>query len=314
MAALAGYLFYGQVATYLVGAEMARLEEELGLAARAAARSPARSAAELLPVLRSHLPDHLANLALEVELARGRPAWLKESFQGLVRTADGHLLRAAAPHSGGLLVVSLPVMGELLSRWVAGIGTVRFLGGRPAPDESSPAGTGGRPRLRIGETVYDVDRGEQGGVLPPPEHRFDIAISGLLTAPAVNWETGPQAVPAALVVTTRPSLMNARLFSTLGELSRLPRTALAVVAVAFLVLEALSLWIGVRLTRSITRAVADLYEGTERIHSGGAEKQPSSENAEREHHRADMQPERHQHQHEEKADPRGGDIDHVRVP
>lgn len=48
---------------------------------------------------------------------------------------------------------------------------------------------------------------------------------------------------------------------------RLPLSLLAAAAVAFLVIELLSLLIGVRLTRTMTRAVADLYEGTQRVHA-----------------------------------------------
>ena len=270
MAALAAYIFYGQVATYLVNEQLTRIAGTLDLAARSAARDltgPRRSAAvresggDLEGLVRSHMPDDLADLPMTVWETPAPPVWVGERFRGLVRTEDGYDLRAAARSGGRMLVISAPVDRELVSRLVAGIGSARLL----VTTQSQPAGarpSGGLPL----EPNYDLRRSISAGELKNPIHRADFAASGVLTEEVTNWETGEELPPAALVVTSRPSVMNARLFSTLGEFSGAPLTALGIVAVSFFVIEVLSLLVGVRLTRTITRSVADLYEGTERVH------------------------------------------------
>jgi phosphoserine phosphatase RsbU/P len=67
---------------------------------------------------------------------------------------------------------------------------------------------------------------------------------------------------------TRPSLLNRRLFSPLGELGGIAATALLVIGAIFLVIEFGSLLTGIVMTRTITRAVASLYRATQHVQAG----------------------------------------------
>ncbi len=269
MAGIAAYIFYGQVATYMAAAAMEQMERDLAMAVRGvAADLPAGRAADLEEMFRRHLPSHLAEIRPEVRLLGPdeMPAWLKGDFQGLARTAQGYDLRAVVRTGSQHLLVSIDLR-QALSAWLPGtIGTTRFLGlAQPRP--AGPSQRGGPSRIELAGNQYEMTAVASGPPLAPPAHWADLAVSWIFTVPVTDWENGSTGSPGVLVVNTRPSLLHLRLFSTLGELSRLPLTLLATVAIAFLMIEMLSLLIGVRLTRSITRAVADLYEGTERIHS-----------------------------------------------
>src|SRR5438094_4107562 len=63
-------------------------------------------------------------------------------------------------------------------------------------------------------------------------------------------------------------MLYARLFATFGDFVRGVELFLFVVAVSFAVIELLALFIGTRLTRTVTRAVAQLYLATKHINRG----------------------------------------------
>jgi sigma-B regulation protein RsbU (phosphoserine phosphatase) len=69
-------------------------------------------------------------------------------------------------------------------------------------------------------------------------------------------------------VNTRPSVLNHRVFTDLGDIGSAFLILLAVVAIAFVIIELVSLIIGVRLTRTITKSIAQLYRATQHINRG----------------------------------------------
>src|SRR5262249_9476912 len=75
-------------------------------------------------------------------------------------------------------------------------------------------------------------------------------------------------VPVLAFFSTRPSRLNRRLFSSLGEIGGATVTVLIAIGVVFLVIEVAALVTGVVLTRTITQAVADLYRATHYIQAG----------------------------------------------
>jgi sigma-B regulation protein RsbU (phosphoserine phosphatase) len=264
MAGIAAYLFYGQVATFLVEARLNRIQDDVAAAAHSAVHDLTLGATDPARSFRSHLPAYLANAPMEVTMGRGQPAWLRSEFRGLVDTGGPPALRVTVPAGPGVLSATLPVTAELLGRVAAGIGSVRLLRAL----EGDTEGTASHPVLRVGNNVYDPERGIQAGRVPPADGRFDLLVSGILTMRQYNWKTGETAPSVLVVVSSRPSQMNAKLFSTLSENPRWQLLLLGFVAVAFLLIEVLSLFVGIQLTRSMTRAVADLYEGTQKVHSG----------------------------------------------
>jgi len=124
-----------------------------------------------------------------------------------------------------------------------------------AIQNTSGAGTGLRPTFLA-------------GVLPPATGFFDRAITFGTPVEVMDW-TGkkPNAPGVLLRVQTRPSVLYARLFA-LAEFARGVEIVLASVAIVFAVIELLALIVGTRLTRTVTRSVAQLYAATQHINRG----------------------------------------------
>ncbi len=63
-------------------------------------------------------------------------------------------------------------------------------------------------------------------------------------------------------------MLYATLFSTLGENAGIFRDVLIGIAIFLGIIELVALFIGVRLTRSMTKSVSELYKATEHINRG----------------------------------------------
>jgi len=88
--------------------------------------------------------------------------------------------------------------------------------------------------------------------------------------PVVDWANGEQKrAGAVLRIQTRPSILYARLFAALGDFAKGVEVILLVMAVGLgVILLPAALFIGTRLTRTVTGAVAQLYEATKHINRG----------------------------------------------
>lgn len=105
--------------------------------------------------------------------------------------------------------------------------------------------------------------------LPPPVNRFDFEIRWGAPVPVQLWEDQSQKTNEWLTVRTRPSAILRTIFAQeLDWPSQLIPTLFFSVAVLFFIAELIALIIGISLTRTITSAVHDLYEGTLRVRSG----------------------------------------------
>jgi len=74
--------------------------------------------------------------------------------------------------------------------------------------------------------------------------------------------------PVLAVTNARPSRLNARIFSSLGELRDSYLVLFVIVGVVFLLIELSALITGIAMTRRITTAIADLYQATQYVQSG----------------------------------------------
>jgi serine phosphatase RsbU (regulator of sigma subunit) len=75
-------------------------------------------------------------------------------------------------------------------------------------------------------------------------------------------------LPVLAVFNARPSQLNARMFSSLGELRDTYLIAFVLIVIAFFVIEAGALITGLVLTRQITKTVDELYRATQYLRSG----------------------------------------------
>ena len=167
--------------------------------------------------------------------------------------------------SGTLQVVIVaPITPQLLSRAVPDLGLVTLYHFEQA---------GGKD----GQTSFKFSEGDNknmtpvpavsGGIKPPQVYSLDPMLQFGSVFPTIEWSTGEKR-SAAVNVSTRPSVLNSRVFTDLGEVGSAVLVLLAVVAIAFGIIELVALIIGVRLTRTITGSVGALYRATQHINRG----------------------------------------------
>ena len=122
---------------------------------------------------------------------------------------------------------------------------------------------------------YVLDTGKEpltpaytAGTVPLPANRLDRQVSFATSIAVVNWDTGDTSSPAAIGVQTRVSKLYDQLFGALGDLAPAIEVSLLVVALFLALIELSALLIGYRLTRTVTGAVAQLYDATKHINRG----------------------------------------------
>ena len=119
---------------------------------------------------------------------------------------------------------------------------------------------GGHPELHPSFTV---------GTLPDATNGLDREITFGTPLPVVDWKTGERERAGALVrVMTRPSVLYGHLFAALGDFATGVEYILLAVGIFFAVIELVALITGSRLTRTVTRAVAQLYDATQHVNRG----------------------------------------------
>lgn len=226
--------------------------------------------ASLISAARAQWPSHL-----DVFWNGGR-AVLKANgshFAGFTRF-NGSLWFAAADsrqYPGGKfsILVGGPLNSAMLDGLPSDLGPIQLT--LLSPVSKAPA-TG--LSFKIGGHVYVP--GEQIATsqrhLAPPANWFDVRVRGGATfvaygvALAPDVETSPAPVLASFSL--RPSTINKSLFTSVGAVGPILLEILLGTAIVFVVLEVAALGTGVVLTRTITRSVADLYEGTQHVRRG----------------------------------------------
>ncbi len=219
------------------------------------------------------------------------PSFLTPTFGAIVWDREELYLRAGTEIGSGpqkLSVVSSEALDRtLLERLANDLGEITLYSSRTVVEAPTPAATL-TPRisldsqskedttLRPGKDGTPPAKGREelrlaftAGALPPPGNTFDREIAFATPISVVDWATGAQKKTGALLrVLTRPSVLYTRLFATLGDFATGVEYSLLFAAVVFAIIEMLALFIGTRLTRTVTGAVAQLYNATEHINRG----------------------------------------------
>ena len=200
----------------------------------------------------------------------GLPVWASSlpdgRFSGLVIDGDELYLVAInqqqlPDHRVMSLLTSVPVDAALMNIVAEGLGRAELFGISTEPGKAE--GTARERRARA--TANAV----AGGTAPPGVNVADIQVSFVSTISVTDWDTGtPDAIP--IHVDSRPSLLYKQLFggSLGGVITSFYRTALIVLIITFALILALALYLAVRLGRTITSSVAQLYAATQSIDRG----------------------------------------------
>ena len=278
MGGVAGYLFAGQFATYVaisdLHSELLHLQaandalaaqlfplENSGKLSQQIAGELTRASDERFPgrtvtVWRADKGFVLSTGGAPLATQPAKlPGFISGDFTGFVVDEDElHLRTIKLQHEADrlLAVVSdVPISPELLQPTAARLGAVTLL---PLLGLDSDSGAGSRKQV-------------DAGLVPPRSRWFDLALRFGTLFDVVDWQTGSKQA-GGIGVVTRPSVLYATLFATLGERFLIWRDLLFAIAIFFGVIEFVALYIGVRLSRSMTASVAELYRATEHVNRG----------------------------------------------
>lgn len=296
MVGLTAYLVYGQLAGYLISEDL----ETIGSNLAAVNRSMAAELATLPSPERANQQDFLEKLDRELEhldvrftglrisltgpgirwnlptgtegeLCDQPPPWVEGSFGGMISAGQGlyfHTLSRIEGWEGGRLCLTAEVDSALLAQAGRDIGQYRL---RVLTEERPPGNVA--PPIPINGRSYFTDRTiETGqGELPGPDYFFDPVVKFASKFDVVQWRDTAQErteLPVIVHVWTRASLLNDRIFAPLGGIASGYILALIIIGVLFLAVQLVSMVTGLRLTRSITYAVHELYGSTVRLQAG----------------------------------------------
>jgi len=216
------------------------------------------------------------------------PAWASAHFSGVVIDKGELFLRAIDSHSRNghtvTTITSLPLGRENVGQIARGLGTVTIV---PDVDiEEEPDGQQSQPRSsnqikfsakpqEQGVTINGHNvaaeearrRSVRGGSLPDAQHFYDVPVTFYAPLETVDWVTGKPHTTFTHV-TSRPSLLYQRLFITSLKIAAVVQDLLIGIAIFFGVLELAAFIMAVRLNRTITQSIRDLYEATTAIDQG----------------------------------------------
>jgi phosphoserine phosphatase RsbU/P len=271
LVAVSTYGVTGQIALYLVNSELDRRTNILKGAAAAIVQSPPAQRSEFI----AHTHEFTQRLFPTTEVLVREddrqyryppdsaitppPAEWKDSNGIIVK--DGQLYSwACRDLDSAQVVIMAPLSQEFLSDLVPGIGDVDLRDFSRAAGRL-PAGPGGAPPARVTH-------------IPPKSNFVDVQITGGAPVPVLLWDSpGNKDNRGLLLVHTRMSAVLGTLFGNSIVMADIRYGQviwiLFLVTVGlFLIVELISLIIGVSLTRTITSAVHELYLGTRRVKEG----------------------------------------------
>ncbi|MBZ5667619.1 MAG: PP2C family protein-serine/threonine phosphatase [Acidobacteriia bacterium] len=196
------------------------------------------------------------------------PSFITADFREIVSDHGKLYLRtatvlAAEPESLRV-ILSEPFDRDFVEKISGDLGLIAVYGNE-SPSAPAPAPNTSKPFLAF-EAGKQRQQTFSAGTIPPASGALDHEITFPIPLQVVDWATGERRRAGALAeVETRPSELYGRLFAALGDYARGVEYILWSIAIVFVIIELLALLVGVKLTRSITSAVAQLYEATKHV-------------------------------------------------
>ena len=263
LGAIVGWELVGGTAVYLVSSELDRRTRAMDGVAHMLAEAPAEKRQNAIHDVIPYMEHLFPSVTLAI---RGRdlynypagseapstPAGSKDA-SGLV-LKDGQLYAwSHVMHESVEVTLMAPVTRDLLADLSPGIGQVSLI------SFNSPA-----PRSTVKASEM---RNRKAARLPEAANRLDIAVDGFRPVYFAYWGEPGKQDKWLLVVRTRPSIVLGTVFAQV-DLAGVLLTFFFFVASLLLLVWVVSFLMGISLTRTITGAVHNLYEGTERVKTG----------------------------------------------
>jgi len=284
LAALAGQILYSQLGGYIL------FEDIHGRLARMADSAASLAAAE--KTLPASIPDKVVEEALDAQI---RVAYSKDlpglkidfhadpkhlariaggnakEFTGIVQSAGVMHLTALreveSPRGRDVIELSVRVTPDFLETIAPDLGPIQVTALQKAAqsDVNNTVPLAGS-RYRFIERISTRHRKLQAA-----NYWFDPAIEGFSKLDATYLEQGEKAgerQPVFAAFTARPSVLNGRIFSSLGEFSGSRVFGFELIAALLLLAQAVAVVTGIVLTRAITGTVDQLYNATQQVREG----------------------------------------------
>jgi sigma-B regulation protein RsbU (phosphoserine phosphatase) len=270
---VAGWLLTAQFEGYLVSSALERRE--------AAIETPARLLAMVAPADRLAIAQQLTATgipAFEVLVTGGQPFrypsdsgirmpegdW--KNFTGIVSKDEQYYLMSLASSGSNHSLILVPLTPEAQANLVSGLGSVRM----PILKKHARAFTSDGPKtstfLVDGRNVTFSQTG--AGILPPAYNVLDVDVDWFAPIQIADWEVSNSGQTSVVLGKTRLSALLGVVFPGKIDSSQIFVSIFYVIVALLGVAEVISLFIGVSMTRTITGAVHNLYEGTMRIGAG----------------------------------------------
>jgi sigma-B regulation protein RsbU (phosphoserine phosphatase) len=211
--------------------------------------------------------SNFPGLTVQVVPDSERPPWLQGRFSSLVTDHGKLSLRAArlATTRGhrSLVVSVVPLDSRFLAKIAANLGPISIVQELPGDnvavnvDPSKGVTVNGRHPPMI-----------SAGNLPAARHPMDQDFPYYSLVQAIDWQTGKSETGALLIGRVRLSTLYSYLSVSASRQAELLSLALTALAITFGLIVLIALLIGIRLTRTITYSVANLYEATQFVNRG----------------------------------------------
>jgi phosphoserine phosphatase RsbU/P len=251
---LNAYVVIGQMAVYLVNKELDQRETSLFHQAEALARLPVRDPEATVNRFAMMTRDAFPDVQL---LMSGRddlryppgtaltppPREWKQAY-GLIVKKDGsvdHLFAWAHVLANGNEVT---VLAPITEDWSAGL----------VPG--------------LGDVYMPLVAHARRSRVPPQANALDLHVNWPYPVYVPSWDSPAAQNKLGLLVNTRASAVLGIVFGQKMEWGEIWLEVIAAVAVLFLLVEIASLVAGVQLSRTITGAVHELYQGTQHVKEG----------------------------------------------
>jgi sigma-B regulation protein RsbU (phosphoserine phosphatase) len=247
LAFLGTWIVTGQIATYLVSSELSRRAAGLENPARFLSEAPVNERADVMkqlaPLLQGRYPGFQVLVTdgetyrypTDSKLEPPPDGW--NNYTGLVRKENGYYLMSLARHRNTQALILSPLTPEVLGRLLPGLGNVSL---------------GGRWAART----------------PEPANSFDFEAVWFNEIEAARWNQPNMSRITRLEISTRPSAVLAVVFGDRVDFAQTILIGFIVISILLAIVELLSVVISGTMTRTITGAVDNLYEGTLRIAKG----------------------------------------------
>jgi phosphoserine phosphatase RsbU/P len=272
LAGLVSYIVTGQMAIYLVTAELERQTGTLRGAAESVLRVPAARRLASVERIGGFFEERFPNFEIRVDQddvyvypedasIEKPPADWKDA-SGIVKRGEEYYIWAHVHAADGEVTAMAPLSADYLSQLIPKLGPVSILGS--VVDDPAKG-----VKIRRSRRKTALKTPPASVPVPEPVNRLDVQLNWPTLLPVAVWDQPGKPSNELLSIQTRVFAVLKIIFSRSAEWDQnIGFVPLLSICALFLIFETIALIIGVTLTRTITNTVHDIYEGTNKVMEG----------------------------------------------